>query len=160
MSRESPVHVDVTSPSRYDRTMLLVRLLIAIALGAVGITSGLIVGVLYLLLPAIAAITISSRSERYLAEVGPRIWGPLVWLLQLWAFMGLLVDRFPTERDHPVRIDARFTGRPTLGSALARLVTSIPSGFVLGLLWCLSGLLWIIAGIAILVTAHAPEWFL
>jgi hypothetical protein len=74
--------------------------------------------------------------------------------------MGLLIDRFPTEREPDVSIDIPFTGRPTIGSALVRLLTSIPSGLVLGFLWFGSSILWVVAAVLILVGAPMPEWIL
>jgi hypothetical protein len=152
-----PVHVEITSPPRFARVQLLLRVVLAIALGWVGITAGWLVCVLYIALPVIAAIGVSSHpGERFGREVAPREWRVLAWLLQLSAFMALLVDQFPTGGEHPVRVELRPTGSPTVGSALARLVTSIPSGFVLALLWCVSSVLWLVAAVTVLIDNHVP----
>ena len=71
--------------------------------------------------------------------------------------MALLVDRFPTGDDDDVRIQIANTGRPTVGSALSRLVTSIPSGFVLLLLWCVSSVLWIVAAVSVVLGLAMPD---
>jgi hypothetical protein len=100
----------------------------------------------------IAAIAISSLgSERYFEDFAPGLWRVLSWLLRLSAFMALLVDRFPTDDDAGVAIDLRCTGRPTPGAALLRLLTSIPSGFVLFLLAFVGGLLWLVAAMIVLL---------
>lgn len=157
MTSNDPVSVEVASPVRFDRIQLLLRMILSIGLAWIGITTGWLVCMLFVALPVIAAITITTNgSERYSEEIGPGVARVLAWLLQLCAFMLLLVDRFPTENDGPVRITFRFTGKPTVGSALARLLTSIPSGLVLGVLWFVSGVLWVIAAFSVLVTETVP----
>lgn len=146
-----PVHVDISSPASFDRTQLALRMLLAIVLGWIGITVGWLVCLLYGALPVLAAIGISSRGgERYVTEDGPRIWRVLAWLLEVSAFMLLLTDRFPTGQTS-ARIELRPTGHPSVGSALWRLVTSIPSALVLGVLWFVSGILWVVAAVQILI---------
>ncbi len=151
-----PVQVEVTSPSRFERIQLLLRFALMVALGVFGITVGWLAWVLYLVLPVIAAIYISS-SKPYPGELGAKVWAALSWLLQLAAFAILLVDRFPAGEGDPVRIDIRYTGTPTVGTALSRLATSIPSALVLMLLWCASSILWIIAMVIVLFGGTMPD---
>ena len=158
MTRDYPVQVEVTSPARFDRIQLLLRIVLSIVLGWIGITAGWLIFVLFGTLPLIAALAISSTSsERYQADVAPKVWRVLRWLLGLSAFMHLLVDRFPTEQDDGVRVDIRFTGRPTVRSALMRLLTSIPSGLVLGLVWIVSGVLLLVGAVIILLGGPMPQ---
>jgi hypothetical protein len=158
MTTEYPVDIEVTSPPRFERLQLLLRIVFAAMLGWLGITAGLLVCFLYGALPLIAAIAISSiGGARYAEETAPRVWRVLTWLLQLSAFMMLLTDRFPTGEDGSARIHMRPTGTPTAGSALVRLVTSIPSGFVLSILWMVSGLLWVVAAVVVLVDTRVPR---
>lgn len=146
-----PVRVDVSSPAMFERTQLALRVVLTIVLGWIGITAGWLVCLLYGALPVLAAIGISSQgSERYVQQDGPRLWRAIAWLLQLSAFMLLLTDRFPTGGSE-VRIELRATGKPSVGSALTRLVTSIPSALVLALMWCVSSVLWIVAALQILL---------
>jgi hypothetical protein len=154
-----PVEVEVISPPRFERLQLLLRVALAIVLGWIGITAGWLVCVLFGALPLIAAIVISSGGgERYLGEVAPRLWRVLAWLLQLSAYMLLLVDRFPTgPADDWVRLQIRFTGKPTVGSALLRFITSIPSGLVLMLLWFVSWVLWVASAVLVLFGSPLPE---
>jgi hypothetical protein len=154
-----PVEVEVLSPPHFERLQLLLRIALAVMFGWIGITAGWLVCALFGALPLIAAIVVSTSSgERYLGEVAPRLWRVLAWLLELSAFMLLLVDRFPTgPADDWVRITIRFTGKPTVGSALLRFITSIPSGFVLMLLWFVSGVLWVVSALLVIVGAPIPE---
>ena len=157
MASDYPVHVEVTSPKHFERVQLLLRVILAIVLGWVGVTAGWLVWMLYGALPLIAAIAISARgSERYMAEVAPRVWRVLAWLLSLSAYMMLLVDRLPIDGDASTRVEIRFTGRPTVRTALMRLLTSVPSGFVLMVLWFVSSVLWLLAAALVLLGAPMP----
>ncbi len=151
----SPVHVEVSSPRVFDRVQVLLRILLAIVLGWLGVTAGGLVGVLYLLLPVIAAISISLGGDRFRVAVAPRVAAALTWLLALSAYMMLLTDRFPAGVDTN-RIELPITGRPTVGSALWRLVTSLPSGVLLIVLWFVSAVLWLVAAVAVIFGAPIP----
>jgi len=158
MSVPTPVHVEVNSPPRFERTQLFVRLLLALVLGLFGITLGWITVVLYLTLPLLAAIAITTiGTARFSDELAPRIRRALTWLLQLSAFTMLLTDRFPTTADPDVRVDMPIGGRPTATTALVRLASSAPSAFVLCFLSVVSGVLWIIGAFSILIAETVPS---
>lgn len=158
MTRDYPVQVEVTSPARFERSQVLLRIVLSIVLGWIGITAGWLTCLLFGTLPVIAALAITSTSsQRYQTEVAPKVWRVLRWLLGLSAFMHMLVDRFPTEHDDDLRFDIRFTGHPTALSALKRLLTSIPSGLVLGLVWIVSGVLAVIAALLVLLGGPMPQ---
>src|SRR5690606_13341113 len=108
--------------------------------------------------PLVAAIAISSSGgSAYQTGLGLRVWRGLSWLLQLSAYMLILVDRFPPGGEHPTRVERQTTGTPPVGSALLRLLTSIPSAFVLSLIWLASSLLWVIAVLTVLFTRAVPD---
>jgi len=152
-----PIQLEVSSPPRFDRIQLLLRIAFAIVLGWFGITAGWLVFLLYFTLPLIAAIAISSiGGTRYIAELAPRLWNVLSWLLRLSAYMALLTDRFPTDNRDSVQIDARFTGQPTVRSALVRLLMSIPAGVAMCALWIVSSVVWIIEAIFVLIANRIP----
>jgi hypothetical protein len=152
-----PVQLDVTSPPRFDRIQLLLRLTLAIALGWIGITAGWIMCLLFLTLPVVAAIAVSTRGARaYIDDLGPQLWRAIGWLLALSAYMLLLVDRFPLGESSDVHLELRLTGQPTTGSAMLRLITSIPSGFVLGLLGIVSSVMFVVGAATILVDNTVP----
>ena len=157
MATDYPVQIDVTSPQHFDRVQLLLRIGVAILMGSLGVTAGWLACLLFGALPLIAAVAISSERDGYLANVAPPIWSVLGWLLRFSAYMLLLVDRFPTDDARTVVSEIRYTGQPTVGSALARLITSIPSGVVLMLLWCVSSVLWVVAALAVLFGMSMPR---
>jgi uncharacterized protein DUF4389 len=153
-----PVSVEFDSPPRFERVQLLLRILLAIVLGWIGITAGKLVLVLYGVLPVLAAIVISAEGvDRFRAQIAPRLSRVLAWLIQLSAYMTMTVDQFPTGGEYPVKVDIRLSSAPTVGSTLARLVTSIPSGLVLMLLWFVSNVLWIVAAFFVLFACRIPE---
>jgi hypothetical protein len=49
------------------------------------------------------------------------------------------------------------SGSPTVGSALLRLIYSIPSAFVLAILGFVSGIIWIIAAVMVLVQENYAD---
>jgi hypothetical protein len=152
MATNYPASFDVTHPEKFERPHLALRVVVLIILSVIGAT-GWILGLVYLVFPALAAVFISQKgSERFLAEDGPRMTGWLRWVLALYAYLGLLTDRFPSEKpEEIVRFEVQTGGSPTVGSALLRLIYSIPSAFVLGLLGIVAGVIWIIAAIMVLM---------
>ena len=116
-------------------------------------------GLVYLVFPIIAAIWISQKgSEKYLDEDGPKMTGWLRSIIAYYAYVFMLIDRLPSDgAEEQVRFEVQRGGRPTVGSALLRLIYSIPSGIVLGVLGWVAGVLWIIAAIMVLVQENYPE---
>ncbi len=161
MSTPTSVHVEVDSPPRFERVQLLVRLLLAMVLGVFGITVGWVAFVLYLTLPLIAAIAISTiGTERFQHETAPKIRDGLVWLLQLSAFTMLLTDRFPSSAHTDTRVELPIEGRPTVTTAMVRLVSSLPNALVLFVLSVVSGVLWVIGAFTILLANTVPAGIL
>jgi hypothetical protein len=135
---------------------LLVRLGIAIALGMIGIEGGSLWSLLFIALPVFAAVVVSTRgADAYLTQSGPRLWTGLTWLLAFFAYMLLITDRISFD-DQRARIELHSSGRPTVGSALLRVITSIPSAFVLCILGFVSCVLWLVALVTIVFSARVP----
>lgn len=156
-----PVQIEIRSPEHFDRMQLVLRLGLMIVLGAFGISGAWAAGLLYLLLPLAAAITISSDGgDAYTRDVAPQVWRVLRWLLELSAYMMLVTDRFPTADGDNVRTEIRFTARPSTASAVGRLFTSIPAALVLCVLSVVSCVLCMFAIVIVLVGAHMPGWIL
>jgi hypothetical protein len=156
-----PVQVETASPLRFDRVQLALRLVIAIALGHVGISAGWPGCALFLALPVVAAVVISTRgAQTYVDDTGPKVWRVVSWLLAFSAYMLLITDRFPAGEPTGVQTQIRPDGRPTTSSALSRLITSLPSGFVLVLLGFVSSVLFVIGAVMILIDQQVPGWIL
>jgi hypothetical protein len=155
--RHSPVQVEVARPERFDRAQVLLRILVVVALGVVGLTPWPF-GLLYLGLPIAAAVLLSTRpAERFVDEDAPRIARGIGWLIELFAWLALVIDRPPFGAERPLRVSIAPSGSPTVGSALLRLLTAIPSALVLCLLGLVAAIAVVIGAIAILITTKQPE---
>lgn len=157
MTEGAPVQIEVFSPPRFQRSQLVLRLLLGLALAWLAIAAGGLLLLLYPLLPLLAAIAISAEgSAAYATGFGLQLWRALAWCSQLAAFLGLLVDRFPNGED-AARPQLVITGAPSVGSALARLVTSLPSLVGLALLWPISCALWLVSAAAVALGRLPPD---
>lgn len=140
-----PAVFDVTPPARFDRLQLALRVVISVLLGLVNISLGWIFLVLYFALPATAAILVAGKGPAtYLDRYGPTLTRALRWLLSFQAYMIFLTDRFPLpgkDEESLIRYEVRPLGTPTPGSALGRLLTSIPEVvalLVVGIAGCIA----------------------
>ncbi len=159
MATAYPVTFDVSRPEKFERPHVFLRILVVVILSILAGAIGWILGLVYLVFPVLAAIFVSQKGpEKYLEEDGPRMTGWLRWVLALYAYLGILTDRFPTEKpEEIVRLEVKPQGAPTIGSALLRLIYSIPSAFVLGLLGVVSGVILLIAAIMVLIQENYPD---
>jgi len=159
MATSYPVTFDVDRPEKLERPHVFLRILIAVILSILGGALGWILGLVYLVLPVVAAIFVSQKGgEGYLREDGPRVTGWLRWLVAFYAYLGILSDRFPSEKpEEIVRFEVQTGGAPTVGSALVRLIYSIPSALVLSILSIASAVIWVIAAVMVLVQESYPE---
>lgn len=150
---------DVARPDRYDRAQLALRLLGAIVLSLVGMTLGRFFGLVYLVLPILAAIFISTQGpEGYLRGRGKRIARFIHWMMAIAAYFALLTDRFPLESpEQSIRFEVRPEGTPTVTSALLRLLFCIPGALLLGVLWMVGWIICFFAAIFVLVQGNYPE---
>ena len=159
MAADYPVSFDVARPEKFERPHLALRIVVVVILSLLAGAIGWILGLVFLVFPALAAIFISQKGpEKFLEEDGPRMTGWLRWVLALYAYLGILTDRFPSEKpEEIVRFEVQTGGSPTVGSALLRLIYSIPSAFVLALLGFVAGIVWIIAAVMVLVQENYAD---
>ena len=151
----------MTLPDRHDRLQLLVRLLISIILGIIGISLGWLLLVAYFALPAIAAVGISSYGvEHYFARTAPAITRVLRWVLSFQAYMMFLTDRFPTGEGSLVHYHVTPAGAPTPADALWRLAASLPEALILAVLGWVAGILWVVSLVFVLVRELVPPGIL
>ncbi len=151
-----PVTFDIGAPpEKFQRPQLILRLLLYFLVGWV-------LGLVYWL-PVLSAIFISQKgSAKFLEEDGPRVTGWLRWLMALYAYLGLTTDRTPFAEDpgQIIRFEVKPQGTPTVGSALLRLIFSIPSYFVLSLIGIVAFVLWLVAAVYILIQETYPKGIL
>ena len=153
-----PVTFNIQKPEKFDRVQLALRLVLALILGILSLPVGWFVGLVYLAFPLLSAVFVSGKKEKFLTEDGPRMTGWLTWVLAIYAYLALLTDRVPTEKpEQRVSYQVRTSGTPTVGSALLRLIFSIPSAFVLALLTIVGAIVWIIAAVMVLIKEDYPD---
>ncbi|KKM75020.1 hypothetical protein LCGC14_1394400, partial [marine sediment metagenome] len=68
---EYPVVFDITRPERFERPQIFLRIIIVIIISIVSSAVGWIFGLVYLVLPVLAAIFVSNRGTRFIEEDGP-----------------------------------------------------------------------------------------
>jgi Domain of unknown function (DUF4389) len=152
-----PVTLALERPTTMRRPHVFLRIVILmLASWIAGSGGGL--GLVYLGLPAAAAILISQKGgSRYIEEDGERVTGWVAFIVGVLAYVALLTDQLPGDGRKPVRLEIVRSGSPTVGSALLRIVKAIPSALVLALLSIVSSLVGLIAAISILLNERYPS---
>lgn len=147
----------VEHPERQARIHVLIRLVLLAAIGMLGTSS--IYWLLYLATPAVVALVVNQRGDdRYLAESSPDIVRFIRWLAAAYAYLWLLTDASPTsEAGGPVDLQVTISGTPTAGSALLRLLYSLPALLILAVISLVAGFLWIVGAVVILVRRRLPR---
>jgi Domain of unknown function (DUF4389) len=148
------IDFDIERPQTFDRAHVFLRVALLVVIGWIGHPFGL----LWLGLPAVAAILVSQKGgKRYLDEDGPTVTRVLNWILDLTAYLALLTDQLPGRVEHPVRFQVERSGSPTMGSALLRILYAIPSLIVLAILFFFGAIVWMVAVILVLVNESYPD---
>ena len=150
-----PVQLHIERPEHTSRIHVITRLLLLLAIGALGWSA--VYWALYLALPAVAALLIQRDGERYLSEDAPRAVRVLRWFASAYGYLWLLTDVLPTAQGSPVDLQVAPTGNPTPTSALLRIFTSIPAVALVAVLSLAGSLVWIVGAVAILLTQQMPE---
>lgn len=150
---------DIDHQEKYDRTQVVIRLLIVIVLSILAGAIGWVSGALYLGIPVLAAILISQKgAKQYHAESEQNMTLWLRYIVAFYAYLGLLTDKLPNEDPRQtLRFDVAPAGEPTAGGVLVRIITAIPHAIVLALLSIVAAVLIVIAAIMILVNESYPE---
>lgn len=152
--RTYPVHYSIERPARFTRRQLLIRILAFCVLGMTGLSFGLLFAVGFFGLPVLAAMRLTNRdSHLYTSEDSPDVIAVLRWFAAMSAWAGLVAEELPkSSPEETVRIDVAPDARPTPTSALFRIVSGIPSAFVLAVLGWLGCFVWLWAALSILFT--------
>lgn len=152
-----PVTFDLDRPEKMSRAHVFLRILILVLVSWIAGSGGGL-GLVYIGIPVVAAILIAQKSgERYVTEDGERVTGWLAFTVGLLAYVAFLTDELPGADRHPVRFEIVRSGSPSIGSALLRIVTAIPSALVLALIGIASSFVGLFAAISILLTESYPE---
>lgn len=108
----NPVRFHAPPAAPMGRVHVVIRLALLCAIGSLGCSS--VYWLLYLVLPAIAALLVSQHgTQGYLARDAPRVVHVLKWLAAAYAYLWLLTDRWPTSRDPgPVELEVETEARP------------------------------------------------
>ena len=148
-----PVRFNIEAPQRYSRAQLALRVVLFVLIGMLGFSLGALFLILYIALPAFAAIALSNGSSvRFLEAEAPRITRVLRWLIAIYAYFALVTDRLPTaEPDGNIQIEIQPGGHPTVSSALLRILYGVPSGLVLAVLVWFAAVAWLIAFLLVLI---------
>jgi hypothetical protein len=151
-----PAVFEAERPVRFERAHVFLRIAL------LGVTSALFgpfgaFGILYLCVPLAVAILVGQRGNaRWAGEDGREVSEWVSFFVSLLAYVAAVTDRLPGQET-----GARFavvpSGAPTIGSALLRIVTALPSAIVLSLLVFVSVLVWLVAAVSILIAAGYPE---
>ena len=153
-----PVSFNVTRPEKFDRTQVALRILVILVLSVLGGIIGWSLGLVYLALPVLAAVLISQKGgARYLEDRGGPAMTLLQWYLALYTYLSMLADKFPSEPEEIISFEVRTQGTPSVGSALLRLIFSIPSAIVLALLGIIAMFIWIVAVVSVLINESYSE---
>jgi hypothetical protein len=154
-----PATFDVPTPTQFDKAQVALRIAIVVVLAILQV-GNLVFGGAYLILPILAAVMISQKgSEKYIAEAetGPVRW--LRFLVMFYSYMALATDKLSTDDPNQVvQLNVRASGKPTVGSALLRIILAIPHGIILAIIGIAFGIVWIISAISILINGNYPEW--
>ena len=149
-----PVTCDVERPPAFQRAHVFLRVGVLVVIGWLGHPWGL----LWLGPPVVAAILIAQKGgQQYLDESGPAATRVLNWIVDLFAYLVLLTDELPGQREHPVGLRVERSGSPTVGSALLRLLYAIPSLIVFAILAFVGSIVWVVAAVFVLVDENYPE---
>jgi hypothetical protein len=149
-----PVTLNAQFPPVFRREQVFLRLILVVLIGWVIHP----IGLLWLGVPAVAAILIAKKSgQRYIDEDGPTVIRGLTAILAVIAYFALVTDRLPGRDDPVVQFQVERTGTPTVGSTLIRIVLAIPSLAVLAVITLLGAIVSVCAVVLILIDERYPE---
>ncbi len=152
MNEGYPVTFDVSLQKEFDRMQVFMRVVLFWLLGWVP-------GLLYYLLPIVAAIRVSQKGgQRFLQEDAPKLTTWIRMAMAFYAYLFMFTDKLSLERPQEVvTLEVQPGGHPSAGSALLRLVLALPSAFVLGILYLAAYVMWVVAAFQVLTQGSFSE---
>jgi hypothetical protein len=133
--------------------------MLIIAIGVWHRTVGSLFGLLYVFLPLFAAMSISRNGGVGLRREDARRFTSVIdWAVSFYAYFLFVIDRFPFNAgDRGAWLSVQVNGSPRVGSALARLVTTLPHAIVLCVLGVASGFVAFAMAVSVLATGKCPD---
>jgi hypothetical protein len=159
MMNPYPVTLESRYSPRFERVQVLYRVLWLAAIGLLHQTVGGLFVALYLILPVAVAIAISRNRGTGFGE-GDRdaLASVIDWTVSFYAYLLFVSDRFPSPAgENATRLVIGPSGTPRVGSALARLLMTLPHAIVLCVLGFCAGLVAFAMAVAVLVSETCPE---
>jgi Domain of unknown function (DUF4389) len=152
-----PLTLSVARPPQMARIHVFIRLALLVALGIVGCSS--LYWLFYLGAPAVVALLVAQGDgTRYLSKEAPSVTRALRWLAGAYAYLWLLTDTPPSAKlDGTTHFELTPDCAPTAGSALLRIIYSLPALLLLAILSMVASVLWLVGAILILVRGQVPE---
>ena len=153
-----PAVFDVEKPARLEARHVFLRLAIVL-LFLLLVAFVWLVSLIYVAVPVLVALLISRDGpEGYMRTSSKRLLRWIHWLVAFDAYITLLVDCLPGEKPPPeVRLRVTPSGSPTTGSALLRLVYSLPSALALAALGIAAVFTWVPAAVLIVARGDYPD---
>ncbi len=154
----NPVRFHAGPLTDRDPVHVALRLVLLLALALIGCSSAY--WFLYVALPGTAAWLIAQHGARqFLGRDSRRIVAILRFIAAAYAYLWLLTDTLPgTDGEEAIELEVDPQGAPTTGSALLRLLYSVPALLLLALLSVVGAVLWVIGAAGILAWRRLPDW--
>jgi hypothetical protein len=159
MTTQYPVTLESRFSPRFERVQVFYRILWLAAVGILHQTVGGLFVALYLILPVAAAVSISrNRGTGFDEHDRDSLVAVIDWAVSFYAYLLFVSDRFPSPSgDNATRLVVRPSGAPHVGSAIGRLVKTLPHAVVLCVLGFAAGLVACALAILVLATEKCPE---
>ena len=150
---------DIDRPEKFSRSHVVLRVLAIIILSLLAGALGWVFGLVYLIIPVLAAILVSQKgAERYFSESPVTMTKWLRYIIAIYAYFLLLTDKLPNENPEAyLRFEVSPSGTPTAGNALLRIILAIPSAIALAILSIIGVVLALIGALIVLVNETYPE---
>jgi hypothetical protein len=147
---------DVARPERFKRSGVPLRFVVLLLFFIPG-TINWLASLVYL--PLTTAVLVREKgADHFFAVDAKRVTDLLRWIVGIYAYFAFLTDHISFDDPHEsIRFEVSPAGRPTPGSALARIPKSLPSAIAFGLVGVGALGVWFAANAMILVTGSYPR---
>jgi hypothetical protein len=150
------VTFDVERPAQFSRSGVPLRFVVLVMFFLPG-SINWVASLFYL--PVTSALLLSQKgAERFFEEDRRRLTDLIRWVIGLYSYFAFLTDTASLDFERTgVRLEVERSGTPSTGSALRRIVFSLPNVAVFGVFGILALGVWGLAGVSILATGNYPR---